>query len=319
MDGAYQATADPAFGRKFLTVSFAILLAVILFSTWLHHFRPDVLAVPNNADLSTWITTPLEHTWVYERMTDAERAKLRSEGVPGTGLGTILLYDLLALGGVWLCFAHARKHYSLWMASCFLIGSFVFTGVQETLMILTGRFWMGQGKIDPTVWGSYWFPQGLLWFFETPVWVCLCWFIIAYSCVWVAGKVFPGMSLWGRAAAGGLTAMVIDLWEDPVLTSPEIMKWIWAKGDHVSVFGIPHGNYLGWFFLIFVFAILWERYLPRFAARWGGGAGAAAFIVLLLCANIGILTVLLVWGTIANALWPLPAGLHLPPASWGIW
>jgi hypothetical protein len=254
-------------------------------------------------------------------MTEAEKQKIRSVGIPGTDIGTLLLYDILAALGVWLCFAHARKHYSLWMATCFLVGSFVFTGVQETLMILTGRFWMGGGKIDPTVWGSYWFTQGLLWFFETPFWVCLCWFIIAYSCVWVAGKVFPNAGLWGRAAAGGLTAMIIDLWVDPVLTSPEIMKWIWAKGDHVSIFNIPHCNFWGWFLLIFVFTVLWEKYLPRFETKWGGWKGSIAFICLLLCADILVLTLLIGWGGIMNAVFPLPEGLRLPPKSWGwgIW
>lgn len=300
-------------------VSFSILVLIIVFSTYLHHFRPEILNVPSNSDISTWTNTPLEKTWIYERMTEADKAKMRSEGVPGTGFLTILVYDLLSALGVWLCFVHARKHHGLWMATCFMVGSFVFTGIQETIMILTGRFWMGAGKVDPTVWGSYWFPQGLLWFFETPVWVCLCWFLIAYSCVWVAGKVFPNMNLWGRAVLGGLTAMVIDLWEDPVLTSPEIMKWVWAKGDHVSVFDIPHSNFLGWFFLIFVFAIVWERYLPRFEKKWGGWKGSFAFIILLLCANILILSILLIWGTIANVLFPLPEGLHLPPKSWGLW
>ena len=310
-------SADPQFGKKFTIVSLSILLAVILFSTYLHFCRPDILRVPSNTDISSWKSTPFEHTWVYDRMNDAERERLRREGVPGTDLTTMLIYEILSIFGAWLCFAHARKHYSLWMATAFLIGSFVFTGVQETMMILSGRFWMGGGQIDPNCWGSYWFPQGLLWFLETPVWVCLCWFLIAYSCVTVAGKVFPRMGLAGRAFAGGMIAMVIDLWEDPVLTSPEHMKWIWAKGDNVGILGIPHGNFIGWFFLIFWFAILWERFLPRFEKRLGGWKGMIAFLALLLCSNVVILSILIGWGATANALFPLPEGLHIPPKSWG--
>lgn len=311
------ASSDRQFGKKFTVVALSLLMAVILFSTYLHHFRPDVLKVPSNTDVSTWKMTPLEKTWIYDRMTEGERETIRKNGVPGTDAFHLLLYELLSLFGAWMCFVHARKHYSLWMATAFLVGSFVFTGVQETLMILSGRFWMGGGLVDPNVWGSYWFPQGILWFLETPVWVCLCWFLIAYSCVTVAGKVFPRAGLWSRAFVGGMIAMVIDLWEDPVLTSPEHMKWIWAKGDHVGILGIPHGNFIGWFFLIFVFAILWEKYLPVFEKRLGGWGGMTAFMVLLLCCNVIILTILITWGGIANQLFPLPEGLHIPPASWG--
>lgn len=307
------ASADPRFGRKFTITSLIILSLVILLSTYVHHFKPEILSVPSNTDVSTWKMTPFEKTWIYDRMNDTEREKVRKEGVPGTDFLTMLIYEVLAFFGAWLCFSHARKHYSLWMATAFLLGSFIFTGIQETLMILSGRFWMGGGLVDPNVWGSYWFPQGIFWFLETPVWVCLCWFLIAYSCVTVAGKVFPRMGLGWRALTGGLIAMVIDLWEDPVLTSPEFMKWIWAKGDNVGILGIPHGNFIGWFFLIFVFAILWERYLPRFEKRWGGWTGMVAFLLLLLCANIAILTILITWGGIANSLFPLPAGLHIPP------
>lgn len=310
-------SSDPRFGRKFTVAALAILAIVIALSTYLHHFRPDILQVPSNTDVTSWKGTPLEHTWIFDRMTDAEREKVRKDGIPGTDILTLLMYEILSVFGTWLCFAHARKHYSPWMATAFLVGSFVFTGVQETLMILSGRFLWGGGQADPFVWGSYWFPQGILWFLETPVWCCLCWFLIAYSCVTVAGKVFPRLGLWSRAVAGGLIAMVIDLWEDPVLTSPEHMKWIWAKGDSIGIFGIPHCNFLGWFFVIAAFAVMWEGYLPLLEKKLGGWKGMLAFMALLLCSNFIILGILLVWGGIANAIFPAPEGLNIPPRNWG--
>jgi hypothetical protein len=42
-----------------------------------------------------------------------------------------------------------------------------------------------------------------------------------------------------------------------------------------------------------------------------------AFMVLLLCCNVIILTILITWGGIANQLFPLPEGLNIPPKSWG--
>ena len=301
--------------RTFVWITFGALAIIILLSTYLHHFMPSVLHVPSNTDVSSWTMPTFDKTWVYDRMNEAERQLVRTRGVPGTSFITIFLYDALSLLGAWLCFAHARKSFNLTMATSFLVGSFVFTGLQETIMILTGRFWMGGGRVDPTVFGSYWFPQGLLWFLETPVWVCLCWFIIAYSCVWVADKVFPGLPLWRRAVIGALIAVIIDLWEDPVLTSPELLKWVWAKGDHIGILGIPHGNFIGWFFLIFIFAILWERWLPRLMIRFNPVKGGFLFLGVIFCSNIFVLTVLLIWGTIANKLFP--QGLYIPPQSWG--
>ncbi|MBN1636564.1 MAG: carotenoid biosynthesis protein [Deltaproteobacteria bacterium] len=314
MSHAYNVSASVDFDRKFSIIAFGLLIAVIIFSTYLHHFQPHILNVPSNTNVASWKMTPIEHTWIYDRMNAAELEKVKTQGIPGTDFFTMLVYLGLSLFGTYLCFSHAKKHYSYRMAALFLIGSFIFTGLQETLMILSGRFWMGGGQIDPNVWGSYWFPQGLLWFFETPVWVCLCWFIIAYSCVWVAKQVFPALPLWSRALIGGLTAMVIDLWEDPVLTSPEHMKWIWAKGDHIGILGIPHGNFLGWFFLIFWFVILWEKYLPLCEKRRGAGKGTLAFVGLILISNIIVLAILIIEGHIMIRVFP--QGLHIPPLSW---
>jgi len=302
---------------KFIYVAYALLVLVIIFFTCLHHYQPQILNVPSNTDISTWEKPAFEQTCIYGRMTKAEKDRVRNEGVPGSTIPHLLLYDILAILGAGLCFAHARKHYGFWMASCFLIGSFVFTGMQESMIILWGRAMAG-GAMDPTFlgtsywfYGTYWFPKGGLWFIETPAWVCLCWFIIAYSCVWVAGKVFPKVGLWGRAFAGGLIAMGLDLWVDPVSTSPELMSWVWANGDHIRILGIPHGNFLGWFFLIFLFAILWERYLPRLKERWGAKRAPLYFLGFLLIVDSAIFATLLIWGSISNTVIAIP-GLTLP-------
>jgi len=300
---------------KFIFISFGILALIIVFSTYLHHFQPQVLQVPSTTDLSSWTMPPFEKTWVYERMNEEERAKVLQEGIPGTDFLTLLWYEAFSITGACLCFVHARKYYGTTMASCFLLGSFVFTGLQESIMILTGRFWTGGGQIDPTVWGSYFFPQHLLSFIEAPVWVCLCWFIIAYSCVWVAGKVFPNLKLLPRAVIGALIAVIIDLWQDPVLTSPEHLKWIWAKGDHIGILGIPHGNFSGWFFLIFIFAVLWEKYLPGFINKHGIAKGGFAFLGLIFCSNLFVFIFLIAWGATANTIFVNE--LHIPPQSWG--
>ena len=302
--------AAPTIQREIPWVMYGVLILVIIFSTWLHHVHPEVLRVPSVTDVSSWQNPTFEQTLLYERMTPGERVQVRAKGLTdGLDLSVIISNDVFMLLVGLICFAHAARHFSPWMASCFFIGSFVFTGMEESIWILFGRF-LGGSIVIPaggTLYGTYWFTKGGLWFIETPIVACLGWFAIAYSFVYVAGKVFPNMGLWGRAALGGLLAMGTDLWQDPVQTSPELMNWIWAKGDAFLFFGIPLYNFVGWFLLIFVFALLWET-LPRMEAAWGrsktnvvffgtciGGSFAVAVFILVV-SLFGIGTILEVLG-----------------------
>ena len=293
------------------------MIVVIIFCTWLHWFQPQVLRVPNNADVSTWQNPSFDHTAIYERMTPAEREKVLTDGVPGFTVGDILFMDLSGLLVAWWCFVHARRHWGDWMAYSFLYGSFIFTGLQESLWILFGRFtgMSAMQGLGESVYGTYWFTKGGMWFLETPVAVCVGWFYLAYTCVWTAKKVFPRLGLWSQAAVGGLIAMIFDFWADPVVTSPEVMSWVWATGDFIRILGIPHTNFLGWFLLIFCFAVLWER-LPGWEIRWGRARATAVFFLTLFVIEIGILAAMVPWCMIMRAIL-VSAGvthtLYLPP------
>jgi len=164
------------------------------------------------------------------------------------------------------------------------------------MWILLGRF-IPETTVNPLgqqVCGTYWFTKGTFWFLETPITACIGWFFLAYSCVLTAGKVFPRMGLLGRAAVGGFIAMGIDLWMDPVVTSPEIVSWVWAKGDVFLFFGIPHTNFVGWFLLIFLFAIFWEK-LPDMEQRWGRAKATGIFFLVIFLTEICILIFFAVW------------------------
>jgi len=289
---------DTDFDRKFGLIAYLLLFLVIAASTWLHHGQPQVLRVPSNTDLDSWSRPTFEQTVLYDRLSADEQARLRSEGVPlgDDRLSLVFLGDLFAVLLAAICFRHAVKHFGFWMASCFLIGSFVFTGLEESMWILLGRN-LPEAAANPlgeAVHGTYWFTKGGFWFFETPITACIGWFFIAYSCVLVAGKVFPRQGLWFRAAVGGLIAMGIDLWMDPVATSPEILSWVWAKGDVLLLFGIPHTNFIGWFLLIFLFALFWER-LPLMEARWGRPRATGIFFTIIFLTEICILIFFVVW------------------------
>ena len=291
------APPDPAYDKKFGYIAFGLLFLVILVSTYLHHFQPQVLNVPSNTDVSSWTNPTLDQTTLAGRLTEEERMKLLSDGVPqGDSLAAQFLSDLFTLLLGWICFLHALKYFGFWMSSCFLIGSFVFTGLEESMWILLGRFMSGvaENGLGETVYGTYWFTKGFFWFLETPVAACVGWFFLAYSCVLVAGKVFPRMNLLWRATVGGLIAMGIDLWMDPVVTSPEMINWVWAQGDVLRIFGIPHTNFVGWFLHIFQFAIFWEH-LPGMEKRWGRSRATKNFFLIIFGTELCILIFFGIW------------------------
>jgi hypothetical protein len=311
------APSRPEFDKKFMLVAYGMLILVIIFFTYLHHYQPQVLRVPNNADVSLWKSPTFEQTCIYDRMTEAEKQKVLTEGIPVREPAVLVFMEIFSIAIASICFIHAYKYFGPWMASCFLVGSFIFTGMQESIWILYGRFFGASAMqgLGEQVWGTYWFPKGGLWFIETPVLVCLGWFYIAYSCVLIAGKIFPKMRLLGRAAIGGLTAVFLDLWVDPVATSPESMQWVWAKGDFIRLFGIPHTNFLGWFFLIFMFAIFWE-WLPVMEKKWGRLKASLIFFVILFVAEISILILIMAWSAIFRNIFILIGidhTLFIPP------
>ncbi len=288
---------DPGYDRRFGIVAYGLLFATVLLSTWLHHIQPEVLRVPDNGNPAAWERPALDQTLLAERLAEDGKARFLKEGVPlGQALPVQVAADGFSLLLGWICFLHARRHFGFWMASCFLIGSFVFTGLEETLWILSGRFLGGtvNNPLGETAYGTYWFTRGGGWFLETPITACLGWFFIAYTCVLTAGKVFPRAGLWTRAAVGGGIAVGIDLWMDPIQTAPEIMAWVWGRGDVLLLFGIPHYNFLGWFLLIFLFAVFWER-LPGMEAIWGRSQATVRFFSILLTAPFAILVFIWAW------------------------
>ncbi len=111
--------------RRCVTGMLLALAASVVVSTLVHHRFPALLRVP-----------PLD-------------------GVPRAGMGEMLAADLVIIALASLCFAHAWVRRGGYLATAFLVGSFVFTGVEETMWILLGRF-SASG-------GTYWFTRGFFW------------------------------------------------------------------------------------------------------------------------------------------------------------
>jgi len=248
---------------------------VVLGSTVLHQLLPGVLKVPVEAAVPH--STPLE----------------------------TLVQDLAAALLCWLCFRHAWMVQGLYRAVMFLIGSFVFTGVEESMWIIGGRF---SDFVD-----SYYFTRGFFWFLETPVQACLGWFLLAYGCMYIAEVLLPRAGALARAALAAFLAMDLDLWMDPVMTRPAHRAWVWLNPDPIAIFSIPLLNFVGWFMLIFIFAIVYER-LPAMQARHGPARAALRFFGGLMLIELGILVFFIVYLITLRRLCPAPLNFTL----WGI-
>lgn len=263
------AAAPPtAAERRVVRGLLGMLAVAVAASSVLHHGAPGVLDVPPN------------------------------DGVPRADPATLLFADGFAALLAWLCFRHARVALGLYRATLFLVGSFVFTGLEETLWILWGRW-------DPRLGGTYYFTKGFFWFLETPVSACLGWFFLAYASVHIAQILLPRAGTWAHATLGGLLATSLDLWVDPVQTHAAHRAWVWLSPTPVRILSIPLSNFVGWFLLIFLFALVFARR----PVRPGSAGDAAGFFGTLVALEIAILVGFVAFGAALGALLPAPVNL----------
>lgn len=221
------------FDRRFLLIIFGALGAVITITTIIHHLFPFLIQVPT-------VVIPF-----------ILPAQLR--------LMELLIWDLSTVFLSVLLYYHVAKKHGILLATFFLTGSIIFTGFEGLMWILGGRF----GLTNPT----YFFSRGGLWFFEIPLYACLGWFIIAYSSVYAAEHLFKTDRIFWSAFLGGIFAVMIDLWMDPIyvnlgamaLDANAVGLWVWEMQHTLEIFSIPFMNFLGWFLVVFLFAYLWEK------------------------------------------------------------
>ena len=228
------------FTRTFSLVILTILGICIVVSTIIHYLSPWIFQVPavNPPYLSTSPTIEL------------------------------IIMDVASLVGALIIFNYSYHKYGLWRSLLFLTGSFLFTGLEESMWIFLGRF----GVVFP----SYFFTRGGLWFFEVPFYTCIGWYVVAFSCVFLAEKLLPNRHFLVYAALGAFLAMDLDLWTDPVQVNlnyasaipANVGMWVWNMEHTLKFFGIPLMNFLGWFLVIFLFAILWKT-VPKRLDKWG--------------------------------------------------
>ena len=103
--------------------------------------------------------------------------------------------------------------------------------------------------------------------------ICFLYGAITYAgleeCFWIlAKKVFDNRNYVLHAIAAGIFAVSLDLFLDPAIVNlgstsiyPDSMgTWVWLTdpNETFSLFSIPVYNFIGWFFVIFTFIIVYN-------------------------------------------------------------
>lgn len=256
------------YDNRFIILNLIILAPIVIISTILHHLFPYILQVPN-------VRGPY---WYEPDWFD------------------LLLLDVVITVMALLVIYHGFKTKGKFKTTCFLFGSIVFAGLEECIWILVGRF-----NIIP--FKTYFFTRGGLWFIEIPLSTCLAWFIIVYSCLYMAEIIFPNRGYILQALVAAILATSLDLFMDPVMVNlgstsryPDSMgMWVWLtiQRKTFSIFSIPFFNFLGWFFIIFLMSMFYKFILDEEKiTKWGKNKSGVVFyglIPLLLIVCLGLI------------------------------
>ncbi len=264
------------YDNKFIILNSIILAPIVIISTILHHAFPEILQVPN-------VRGPYssEPYWI-----------------------DLILTDVIGFIFTLFTIYHGFKTHGKFRTTCFLYGSIIFSGLEECLWILGGRF-----RIIP--FETYFFTRGGLWFIEIPFSTCLAWFVIAWCCINISETIFSNRSSYVfHGLIAGVLAVSLDLLIDPVMVnlgstsrypdSKGMWVWLMDQNETFSIFSIPFYNFLGWFFIIALFAILYGFILTEENIKKRGKSKSSIiffgliFPLLIICISLIFLIYLLV-------------------------
>ncbi|MDD1777663.1 MAG: carotenoid biosynthesis protein [Candidatus Helarchaeota archaeon] len=185
---------------------------------------------------------------------------------PSSITPTQVVYEMLVYILAAVLIYHGFKKFGRWKTLLFFFGSFLYTGFEENIMIISGRVIPDIITEFPQTY-AFNYENYVLWILAVPFVVFVAWFVVAYSAVHIAFYIFK-TGIWRQAALGGLLAMEMDLLIDPVAVRYAWWGWFPAANQAIWIFGIPISNFMGWFALIFFFAIYWKKLTDR-EEKWG--------------------------------------------------
>ncbi|MHA1292275.1 MAG: carotenoid biosynthesis protein [Promethearchaeota archaeon] len=176
------------------------------------------------------------------------------------------------------------------LAVVVFIHSFKFRGLYKTLFLLFGTLLVGLAIENMnSLYGGYRYPGSeLTWFWgNSPFDIGLGWFVIIYCSSYFShiliGKCQGSLPTIGigtvpengvdkmflkntilRAGLAGAIAVSFDMAMDPLAVKLEF--WIWEI-NNIYIQGVPLGNYIGWFLLVFTFLVFHDIIITYFSFK----------------------------------------------------
>jgi len=165
-------------------------------------------------------------------------------------ISSTFLYLLTFLSNLCLFFTalmHCIKFYGIKNTIALFILSWVISNFFETLSIAVGF-----------PFGNYHYTDSLgIKFLNVPIIIMPAYFCMGYIS-WIITHILIGQ--YSRKLEGiqifltpFIASFVMVMWDivmDPIMSTLD-KNWIWEKGG--SYYGVPVTNYLGWFFVVFIF------------------------------------------------------------------
>ncbi|MCL6456635.1 MAG: carotenoid biosynthesis protein [Gorillibacterium sp.] len=159
-----------------------------------------------------------------------------------------------------LAFFHGTKRYGLKNMVFFFVITWGISNFFESLSI-------GMGF----PFGNYHYTSSIPRVFDVPFVIMIAYFGMGYM-AWTLSHILNGQ--YGKKLRGiqiflvpFIASFIMVMWDvvmDP-LTSTISKEWIWEDGG--NYFGVPISNYLGWFFVVYVFMQIFAIFLSKYDTK----------------------------------------------------
>jgi hypothetical protein len=168
------------------------------------------------------------------------------------------MYDIIFMIFFLLVLWEGRKLLGREKTSLFLWGSLLWTFTVENLMVINGAY-------DYYAYANYYTVGGKLitgfsgWSCSVlfvPLSISVGWFLLSFPAFVISDRLLSNRNIWLKAAVAAVMLVSLDMLLDPISVVNEWWRWT-VPGFYLR--GVSIGNYIGWFFMLFYYAAIYER------------------------------------------------------------
>jgi uncharacterized membrane protein len=179
---------------------------------------------------------------------------------PSFGDLGFIVKSITALGICLLACLHGTKRYGLKNLAVFFVITFIVSNSFEALSIYMGF-----------PFGNYHYTMSGLRILEVPLIIAPAYFGMGYM-AWTLSHILNGQ--YGKRLKGRqvffvplIAAFIMVMWDvvmDPIAATIN-KAWIWEDGG--NYFGVPISNFIGWFFVVYVFLQIFAIFIYKYDTK----------------------------------------------------